>query len=254
MNTTSTGASIVATAVARRAWWLLLLVACNGNPTGPESTASGVYLLERADGSELPTSLPPQDGCPRSATYGQLGLTPEVGSRRPIYVWSVNATVSCAGSPAVEQVIERDFGFWSALSSLISFSSEFGRHGYSATLSDDGGERRLVLESVTGASYEFVHVREFDAPTGFLTIKAVDGTGSLVTGAVLDIRAPDGIREGAVIAGQPYTTRGPGGTWAVTVTPPEGFVIAPGQPNPATAEVTVNNTTVLQILLAPTAP
>jgi len=84
---------------------------------------------------------------------------------------------------------------------------------------------------------------------GSLAVEVVEG-GSLIAGAGVVIRSPDGeIARYTTSADRPLATSGIPGTWTVTVTPPSTYMVLTSQPNPVAVSVSRGQRTNVRVAL-----
>ena len=173
----------------------------------------------------------PVDGPPVEEGESSLALTPQSGETAPLYGWDVR--------PPQVQDFADDVGIWRIRSDAVQFRSHDGLGTYTATPEPvtDGrfGGPRLTVHARTGRLYTFRRVRSASLSTAeaLFEIAVDDPAGRCAPGAYLRIRAPDGVVSPAVTTEfGPFPMGGPAGEWTVTVTPPTGYVLAPGQANP----------------------
>jgi len=106
----------------------LLLVACSILTAPDLSAARGAYELERVDGAPLPIAVEAGD-CPREIFPGSMGLTPKVGSRRPLFTVSVPLRLRCDPTrvlPVGVDELVNDFGEWTMIGGAVQLRSERG--------------------------------------------------------------------------------------------------------------------------------
>jgi hypothetical protein len=115
-----------------RGWrrWLLsplVLVACS--ITGTDlSPARGAYDLELVDGSPLPVAIE-AGSCPLEVYTGELGLTPTISRRRPLFTLFVDVRLQCDPTRILPMDVSpfvRDFGEWTIVDDGVQLRSEEG--------------------------------------------------------------------------------------------------------------------------------
>lgn len=109
----------------------LLSAACGLFFTGPDlAPVAGTYELEIMDGTALPVKVGSGD-CPLEVYRGQLGLSPRIANRRPLYTIGAFLRFSCDTTriPPQDEFV-RDFGEWTLRGDRVEFKSEEGRGVY----------------------------------------------------------------------------------------------------------------------------
>jgi hypothetical protein len=236
---------------------LVLSVACSGSAVDPGvEDVSGTYVLDRVDGASLPVRITGEGGCEPTITDGRLDLDPAFSDRRPLYGWRAHGA-PCASDPrplADASVIARDAGEWTLRGDEVRFASVQGRGRYAAALARGPGGAAFMVE-LGGRSYAFRQVSRSGDPTSAVVVIVVDEVGRPVDGVPLLFGAPGGlVLRGASNVAVPFGTSGPPGTWTVTVTPPAGYVVAPGHPNPVTVTVAGGAQAEVRIVLSTVPP
>lgn len=90
-----------------------------------------------------------------------------------------------------------------------------------------------------------------DKHPGYLLLEFVDGAGACVTGVQMEFAIPGQDTQRAVNATAcEYGTGGTPGEWTVTLTPPAGYALNPGQANPLVVRVRKDETQRLRVVLA----
>lgn len=85
---------------------------------------------------------------------------------------------------------------------------------------------------------------------GMLFLDFVDGGGACVRGVQMEFAVPGGSPMRGVNAYECFFgTAGPPGEWTVTLTPPAGYALAPGQQNPLVVRVRKGETLRRRIVL-----
>lgn len=104
-----------------------LLVACfSGDPD--LSAASGAYALEAVDNIPLPVAIAEGD-CPYEISDGDMGLSPQIGSREPLFTTLIFLRLKCDPGRTLPTDINphiRDFGEWTVIGNYVQFRSENG--------------------------------------------------------------------------------------------------------------------------------
>lgn len=136
----------------------LLFSACSTLSTDPDlSLAKGSYILEQVNGKMLPVAFETGD-CPREIYTGDLSLSPQVASRRPLYTMLVFLRLRCDPSKAIFPIelreAIRDFGEWTIQSSRVVFESDKGYGSYTAPI-DGGPSATLLTVQFEGRQYTF---------------------------------------------------------------------------------------------------
>lgn len=230
----------------------LPFIACSAaNMTGPNvAPVSGTYILERVDGVPLPTSIASTGGCPRAITRGVLRFDPRYGDSPPLYGWDITVAATCDPSRPQIAPVAADSGTWDVEGGdRLTFSSRAGGGSYGGAI---GTRDSAVVATFAraGRTYTFRLVRGWNAPVGALSVAVVDEAGAPVAGAVLELRAPDGVGAGGTSrSDQAFSTVGAPGLWTVAVFAPSGYTTAPNRPNPFTALVAANATTTERVVL-----
>lgn len=209
----------------------------------PELT--GIYLLESVDGSPLPQPVAPVLACPKGQMSGELHLNPGGVDYLPLYSWSICLVPGTTGDLT-------DFGEWNGNVNQLWLKSERGRATYPAQPSGSGGSAVTLSFLQDGHAFVFRLVRRNDAPTGVLEVSVFDETGNWVNGAQLLFLTGDGLPAGGTTNNnRALGGLGAVGAWSVTVTPPQGYVVPPAQPNPISVQVpeTTSSSTVTRLTI-----
>ena len=231
---------------------LLLASACNlgQNPSGDHRRISGVYQLQHVDGAPLPVEVSLGQGCTGSVLRGELELRPAGVQTRPSYSWSVAIQPNCSPTPPGVPQGNTDVGSWDFDSDRLAFRSRDEQGHYAATLIEPSGAAPQIRIPFLGRTYAFTLVQHIDAPTGVVYVKAIDQGGAPVAGVLLSFAFPNGrVGGGQTPASGEFGTMGVVGVWTITVQPPEGYSVAPAQPNPFTTSVGASTVQHLQISL-----
>ncbi len=90
-----------------------------------------------------------------------------------------------------------------------------------------------------------------DRHPGYLLLEFADTAGACVRGVQMEIAIPGQSPQRAVNAATcEYGTGGTPGEWTVTLTPPAGYALAPGQANPLAVRVRKDEMQRLRVVLA----
>lgn len=198
----------------------LALLACE-DPTSPadgERQVAGLYLLVAVDGV---TARP--DGVSR------LSLTERINSTSPQYGWEVFG--------AAGESLAADFGLWARVrGQSVEFRSTQGRGSYASAVAraPDDTMPSVDVPGPNGRRYTFRRVLAADAVLGYARVVIVDATtGAQVPGGGLDVTSGEGLRQrvGSPASGS-YVVGGGPGAWTLTLKPPAGYALAPGEANP----------------------
>ena len=238
------GAAGASTMAHRRTWVLAstaLAIAVGVNCSGllgPDSYGDmnpvvGVYLLESVDGRPLPVPLPPQAGCDRSISQGELRLSGPAGESIPFYSWGYGVAVSCNPVPSGVQRGKEDLGNWTFPNPELNLRSERGNGEYDALYLGPLAEETRVRISFEAREYVFRRVLGPNTPTGILFLKFVDQTDAPVAGVRMFIDFPNGLKGGGTTpATGEFGTRGMAGIWRISLELPAGYSLPQSQPNP----------------------
>lgn len=90
-----------------------------------------------------------------------------------------------------------------------------------------------------------------DRHPGLLRLEFTDAAGACVRGVQMEFAIPGEAPQRAVNAATcDYGTGGRPGQWTVTLTPPPGYDLAPGQPNPLVVRVRKDEELSVRVVLA----
>jgi len=140
-----------------------------------------------------------------------------------------------------------DAGVWDDSSSTPRLLSRDG------TATGELGQREVRVLA-RGHRYVFAFAREPDAPMAPLTVSAVLGS-TPIDGAVFELTQSDGVVDRLATAnGTSHLTEAVAGPLRVRVTPPFGYRLIGGQPNPSTYSLTRSSPLNIVVALEPIAP
>jgi hypothetical protein len=214
---------------------------------------SGVYVLDRVDGVQIPAPLAPQEGCNRTVRDGIMTISAAGRDVQPMYDWSIAIVPDCEPiPPSVDQGTD-DVGMWNFSSDDLSLKSMKGLGAYSATLDEASGSPPIVTFVYAGNSYRFTRVMRFDDPQGVVYVKFVDQFGQPVTGVILKFVFANGLQGGGQTpATGEYGTGGIVGECTISFTPPAGYAVQASQSNPFTVSITEGPALHVQVALTKT--
>lgn len=215
-----------------------------------EQRISGVYVLERVDGVQIPAPVAPQEGCNRTLRDGIMSISAGGSDLRPMYDWSFAIVTDCDPVPPSVSQGTDDVGTWSFFPTTLSFKSMKGLGAYSVTLQEASRNPPVVTFVYDGSSYRFVRVMRFDDPQGVVYVKVVDQFGQPVAGGGLMFTFANGLQSGGTTpATGEYGTGGIVGECKVTIIPPAGYEVPASQPNPFTVTLVESPTLRVQVSL-----
>lgn len=212
---------------------------------------SGVYVLERVDGTAIPASIAPQQGCNRTVRKGIFRITAGGPDVAPTYDWTISIDADCQPVPPGVLPGDGDVGAWRfQQSTQLSFSSMMSHGAYSAELEETPGSPPAVTFVNLGNSYRFVRVMRWDDPQGVVYVKLVDQSGQPIPGVVLVFTFANGIQGGGTTpdSGE-FGTGGVVGECKISITPPAGYEVPASQPNPLSVSVVTGPALHLQVAL-----
>lgn len=215
-----------------------------------EQRISGVYVLERVDGAQIPVTVAPQDGCNRTLRDGIMSISAGGSDLRPMYDWSFAIVADCDPVPPSVFQGRDDVGTWSFSPTTLSFKSMKGLGAYSVALEEASGNPPAVTFVYDGSSYRFVRVMRFDDPQGVVFVKFVDQFGQPVAGVVLKFTFANGLQSGGTTpADGEYGTGGIVGECKISFIPPTGYEVPVSQPNPFTVTLVESSRLQVQVSL-----
>jgi len=211
---------------------------------------SGVYVLERVDGAQIPTPVAPQEGCNRTLRDGIMSISAGGSDLQPMYDWSFAIVADCDPVPPSVFQGRDDVGTWNYSPTTLSFKSMKGLGAYSVTLEEASGNPPVVTFVYAGSSYRFVRVMRFDDPQGVVYVKVVDQFGQPIAGVGLIFTFANGLESGGTTpATGEYGTGGIVGECKISIIPPAGYEVPVSQPNPFTVSIVESPTLHVQISL-----
>ncbi len=146
---------------------LFLLATTCGRLFEPDlSTVAGTYELDLMDGNALPVKVG-SGSCPLEVFDGDLGLSPRIATRKPLYSTRVFLRFSCDTTrfplPGEDEFV-RDFGEWTLRRDRVEFRSDEGRGVYHVPIEATGATGApgpaltIVLD---GHRFAFRRIRTF---------------------------------------------------------------------------------------------
>jgi hypothetical protein len=234
------------------AFSLLGITSCNNvlSNRDNQERISGVYVLERVNGAQVPTTVAPQEGCNRTVRDGIMSISPGGSDLQPMYDWTIAIISDCDPIPPSVDQGRDDVGMWSFLPTTLSFKSMKSLGAYSATLEEASGNPPVVTFVYAGNSYRFTRVMRFDDPQGVVYVKIVDQFGQPVAGVGLKFVFANGLQSGGTTpATGEYGTGGIVGECTISIIPPFGYDVPVSQPNPFTVAITEGPALHVQVTL-----
>lgn len=150
-------------------WLTISILASCSSLTAPDlSAAHGSYSLELVDGAPLPVAIE-TGSCPHEIFFGELGLSPQIGSRRPLFTILVELRLQCDPDrllPIEEGRLVQDFGEWTIVGDAVQFRSEkgFGNQLVPMDPPAPGSLGPLLTLDLDGRRYTFRRTRVFGDP------------------------------------------------------------------------------------------
>jgi hypothetical protein len=210
---------------------------------------TGVYLLESVDGLPVPANLPAEPGCTRLARNGQMEVAPKPIDGGTFYSWFAVILKTCSGSSTPTDETFDDLGSWTGSRKELQFHSGRGKGTYPVTPDESGPVTHIVAKR-DGHTYRYRMAHATGDPVGYAWISTVDEAGGWVNWVAFSIETPDGLPTGGITNGdRAFGTAGAPGTWRMTVTPPEGYVVAPSQAHPLEFTVVAKQDTDVRFVL-----
>ncbi len=230
---------------------ILAFSGCSSNALGPlYDYYSGVYVLIRVDGKNIPVQVGTEANCPANAVEGEMGVTKQSGETLPLYSWAVWSRSSCETffTRPVLDLFREDVGGWSASNGRLEFRSKKGKG--ELTAHDIGSSVPVLTFSSGGHSYEWTLVRRMGAELGSVRIMIVDAAGLPVNGAFFELRGSDGIAtRGVTNNNQSPVAPVSAGSAILRIAPPTGFVFAAGSPASTSISIVANQVVEKTIVL-----
>lgn len=234
------------------AFSLLGMTSCSEifSSRGNERRISGVYVLDRVDGAQIPAPVAPQEGCNRTVRDGIMSISAGGSDLQPMYDWSFAIATDCDPVPPSVFQGRDDVGTWNFSPTTLSFKSMKGLGAYSVTLEEASGNPPVVTFSYAGSSYRFVRVMRFDDPQGVVYVKFVDQFGQPIAGVGLIFTFANGLQSGGTTpATGELGTGGIVGECKISIIPPAGYEVPVSQPNPFTVSIVESPRLYVQVSL-----
>ncbi len=222
------------------AFSLLGITSCNNilSSRDDQKRISGVYVLERVDGAQVPVPVAPQDGCNRTVRDGIMSISAGGSDLQPMYDWSIAIIPDCDPIPPSVDQGRDDVGMWNFSPTTLALKSMKGLGAYTAILEEASGNPPVVTFVYAGNSYRFARVMRFDDPQGVVYVKVVDQFGQPIAGVGLLFTFANGLQSGGTTpATGEYGTGGIVGECKISIIPPAGYAVPASQPNPFTVSI-----------------